>query len=934
MQRLLSFAFTGLFVAMLAFTTSAQTLKPSASVQQYVDGGGSFFSLPLFAPGSAPGKDIDNAVEGAQFLRLDKEELKRLIERQPESLVLTMPYDGKTVEVELLKIDLLTPDFQVVTSESKDRGVAVDAGVHYRGRVHGQANSVAAFSFFKNEVMGLLSDDVYGNRVIGRLDSRDNSENYILYQDKKLKTKSPFFCSTEDVDQKIENSSTTEVNGCVRVYLEADYEMFQNKGSVANVTTYLTGVFNQVATLYANEAISTQVSTIYVWTTADSYSNTSSSTALNQFKALRTTFNGDIAHLASLGGNNVGGVAYVDVICNNTYRYAYSNISASYQTVPTYSWTVEVMTHEMGHNLGSNHTQWCGWTGGALDNCYTTEGGCAAGPAPTNGGTIMSYCHLTSYGINFNNGFGTQPGNKIRTRVAAATCLAATCSSSTSCGTPTSLTATAITQTGATLNWAAVSGATSYNVQWKTASASTWNTISGITAATYNLSGLAASTSYNFKVQANCNGTLGSYSTASTFTTSATASCGTPGGLTATSITQTAATLSWTAVGGSTSYNIQWKAASASTWTTVSSITATTYNLSGLAAATSYNFKVQANCNGTLSSYSATSTFTTAAAPSCGVPSGLNATSITQSGATLNWAAVSGAVSYSLQWKLASASVWTTVNNIAAVSYNLSGLASAVSYNFQVRATCSTATSAYSTAATFTTTFPVCTNSYEPNNTRTAASTIAANTDINSQISTATDADWYRFSNTTGARNIKVDLTNLPANYDVRFYLNTTQLGISQKTGTTDEKIVYNTSNVATNYYVQVYGTGGASSSTECYTLRISLSGTAWPLSLEGGGGGDVTFEVPVVVQDEGFAMFPNPADEKVTMEIPVTEDHTPVSVSIMDISGRVIAQQQSEMMKAANRMDFSLNRMAAGVYFVHVRNGNQQSTRKLVVQH
>ena len=33
----------------------------------------------------------------------------------------------------------------------------------------------------------------------------------------------------------------------------------------------------------------------------------------------------------------------------------------------------------------------------------------------------MSYCHLTGYGINFNNGFGTQPGNKIRAEVAAAT---------------------------------------------------------------------------------------------------------------------------------------------------------------------------------------------------------------------------------------------------------------------------------------------------------------------------------------------------------------------------------------------------------------------------------------------------------------------------------------------------------------------------------
>jgi hypothetical protein len=118
---------------------------------------------------------------------------------------------------------------------------------------------------------------------------------------------------------------------------------------------------------------------------------------------ITAVYNGDLAHLAALGGSNLGGVAWLDVLCFPSYGYAYSNISASYNTVPTYSWTIEVMTHEMGHNLGSSHTQSCSWPGGAIDNCYTTEGGCPRGPAPTNGGTIMSYCHLTSYGSECHN---------------------------------------------------------------------------------------------------------------------------------------------------------------------------------------------------------------------------------------------------------------------------------------------------------------------------------------------------------------------------------------------------------------------------------------------------------------------------------------------------------------------------------------------------
>ena len=29
--------------------------------------------------------------------------------------------------------------------------------------------------------------------------------------------------------------------------------------------------------------------------------------------------------------------------------------------------------HELGHNFGANHTQWCGWEGGPIDNCANYE---------------------------------------------------------------------------------------------------------------------------------------------------------------------------------------------------------------------------------------------------------------------------------------------------------------------------------------------------------------------------------------------------------------------------------------------------------------------------------------------------------------------------------------------------------------------------------
>jgi hypothetical protein len=148
---------------------------------------------------------------------------------------------------------------------------------------------------------------------------------------------------------------------------------------------------------------------------------------LNQFTAYRQGFNGDIAQLLSYKAS--GGIAYVNTLCNGNpdYRMSFASIGSSFNTVPTYSWTVMVCTHEFGHLLGSNHTHACAWNGNntAIDGCYTTEGSCSQPPIPSNGGTIMSYCHLTSAGINFTQGFGTQPGNVIRNKVTNASCLQA-----------------------------------------------------------------------------------------------------------------------------------------------------------------------------------------------------------------------------------------------------------------------------------------------------------------------------------------------------------------------------------------------------------------------------------------------------------------------------------------------------------------------------
>lgn len=321
---------------------------------------------------------------------------------------------------------------------------------------------------------------------------------------------------------------------------------------------------------------------------------------------------------------------------------------------------------------------------------------------------------------------------------------------------------------------------------------------------------------------------------------------------------------------------------------------------------------------------------------SCGTPTGLAASGVTQTGATLGWGSVSGATSYNLQWKAASSGTWTTVTGLTATSYGLSGLSAGTTYNFQVQAVCGSTSGNYSATSSFTTSSGSCAEQYEPNNTQATAASIPVNTAFTAQISTSTDKDYYKFANTTATRNIKIELTTLPFDYDLRLYRkntnnnNYTLLASSTNAGTQNELITYNTSTVSSNYVAYVFGYNGAYSTSQCYTLKVSLSATAWRTDGSTDGQAEET-EIPVVFENAGFGMFPNPATDQLTVEVPMEAD-ADVAVSIMDPAGKVAIQQHRTLSKGDNRMTLDVSRLPEGVYFVQVRNGEVSGTRKLVV--
>ena len=411
-------------------------------------------------------------------------------------------------------------------------------------------------------------------------------------------------------------------------------------------------------------------------------------------------------------------------------------------------------------------------------------------------------------------------------------------------------------------------------------------------------------------------------------------SCGTVTGLTSSSVGSTTATVSWTAVSGATAYSLQYRKVGTTTWTTVSTA-GTSSALTGLTVSTAYEFQVTSSCSGTLGTVSTLANFTTTAAASCGTPTSLASSSITSTSATVSWSAITGASSYLVQYKVSTATTFSSVT-VTAATTTLTGLTASTAYTYQVTATCSGTAGTASAIGTFTTSAAStsCTDSYESNNSRTAAKTIAVNTDIFAKIGTSTDKDWFKFVTTAAAPKIKVVLDQVPADYDLALYNSIgTTLTSSALSGTSSETVTYNTSTASATYYVQVYGYASAFNASLCYRLRVNTSATNFRAA-DGSeeNSGDVV-SAEKVTGLEGLNLFPNPANNTLTINY-FTPSMETTSIEIYDMMGQLVNTINANANQGFNSRELDLTSMSNGVYFLKVTQNNNTLTKKFVVRH
>ncbi|MBL7729460.1 MAG: N-acetylmuramoyl-L-alanine amidase, partial [Dinghuibacter sp.] len=303
----------------------------------------------------------------------------------------------------------------------------------------------------------------------------------------------------------------------------------------------------------------------------------------------------------------------------------------------------------------------------------------------------------------------------------------------------------------------------------------------------------------------------------------------------------------------------------------------------------------------------------------CAATTTLNASFVSTAFANLNWSAVSGAASYTLEWKTTAATTWNVVNSTT--NYRtIAGLAASTSYNWRVKTNCSNGgVSGYSATQTFTTKAS-CWDGNEPNNVYTSPSTYNLTGFTYGKICASGDVDFYRIT-TTAAQNITFKLQTLPKNYNIETYTGTgTYLAGGYAAGTADETVTL-VNRPAGSYLFRVYGaTSTDNDAINDYRLQVTLSAP--------------TARVADMAVDEeitGLHIFPNPVQHLAQLNWNMTQSGT-VRITVTDYYNRNVYARQFVANTGMQRVALPTTNWKEGMYVVQITHPGGTLVQRMMV--
>ncbi|MBM4178935.1 MAG: hypothetical protein FJ211_06360 [Ignavibacteria bacterium] len=463
LRKLATFAFVALFAVSVVAQVSIDTRT-------------------LFVPYEAAGKQ--ETAQQTGFLRttlLSHATAKSVFEQQNREVELkNFPLPGN--QEGNLKLTLARPvvdantEFYTHTKDGKVR-MKVRPVVSYWGKVEGDPNSMVSVHYSDGNITGFVQQSNGQRTVIGRdfsVARSIGSTPHLIGEEATMFGVDPltrFVCGSESMqinpdDMARKMSMPAAVKGVegtqaedlrefkIAVVLREDIDsVMKRRGETdEEVVQYFIKVVAAMAQVYAQELNVNLYMGYFEKYTQDEpsgyfYDGRQPGELLREFSSdwSRRMNNVDrvVAHLYALirpaGGSFVGGIAFLDQLCNKKDRggYGVSTVYLNAADVPgdpnksnAFVWDVFVASHEMGHNIGSPHTHNCFWNP-PVDTCQLSYAidqtdGCFSDPAMKKvvPGTIMSYCHLAN-GSRTPLTFGSRVSERMRTWIKAAPCVPA-----------------------------------------------------------------------------------------------------------------------------------------------------------------------------------------------------------------------------------------------------------------------------------------------------------------------------------------------------------------------------------------------------------------------------------------------------------------------------------------------------------------------------